>query len=271
MATGSPHPISAACTAAAANASPRTDPRGAPARGRGEFAPGGRADPGPRMVPTSGSSFTSLSHSVAHTPLAEDSALERLLRGAPFDTPDAGAALPPTACQWPTPGAAYRPLTMPQAQPMPCAVAAAPPEPVDEVGVLVARLAAAESEIVRLEGIVSRSGSPARRATEWARSPSPISTHSSASFATITSSSSGVTSSGGATVGATTYGKKGVPTALEPTAFDEELLPTPAAVKGRGYSAVMRSRWWSARIYFQAKSYRRCSVRASRTQSLHGT
>ena len=44
-----------------------------------------------------------------------------------------------------------------------------------------------------------------------------------------------MTSSGGATVGATTYGKKGVPTALEPTAFDEELLPTPAAVKGRGY------------------------------------
>ena len=210
MASASPRITVAARTAAAAAASPHTDPRGAPARGRGESATGGRADPGPRMVPTDGSSSTRLPSCVLPTPTARGSVLEQLLPGVAHGAWTDGTTLPPPECQWPTPGAAYRGYEMPHTPAMlPTGVATALTRDVD-VDALLAQLADAHDEIHRLEAeaVASRLGSPKMR-----RAPSLSSVHSNASFATITSSS-------GDTVEA-----KAV------AAFDESQLPTPAAVK----------------------------------------
>ena len=223
MQPSSPRIHSAAPAAAATLASPRTDARCGPARGRGEFFTGGRTDPGPRMVPHGEHVFSSPPPGMLSTPAGGDSVLEQLMRRAAGAA--AGSAHPPAlaADQWPTPGAAYSPL---HSMPTPSAVAADVLVPVDE---LVAQLEAAKIEVERLEHLVEPTRWPFKAPS---RPPLPSSAHSSASFATITSSSSEVTThtpspSGEADLGAAGGGKV---KALDPTALPRRIA---AAYAGR--------------------------------------
>ena len=138
--------------------------------------------------------------------------------------------------QWPTPGAAYRPYDEPPPyEPSPQAVHLPHlDEESREVAVLTARLDAAMDYIQQLTHVVR--GAPSstppptmpyeplaemRVPTLGRPPPSPPSTHSSATFATITSSSRSTTP--------------------QPTErpFDASQLPTPAAHKVMPYSAAV--------------------------------
>ena len=173
MATSSSRVPTAACTPAAVTALPRTDPHAAIGRGRCESATGGRADPGPRMVPSYGSSATHLPSSVLLTPAAGDSALERLMRGGMHRSSWDGSPLPPTERKWPAPGAAYSAFAPPPGA-APSAVATTAQACDTDVDALLAQLAAVQAKVERLEHVVDRSTSPSCQA--WlSRAPSPSS------------------------------------------------------------------------------------------------